>query len=69
MRWSSIFEKKRRSTAWTFFFDSAVGGSKAREYYKSEDDLASIKDSVLLDTCRKLELISDTTYKKLKHIL
>jgi hypothetical protein len=24
---------------------------------------------VLLDTCRKLELISDTTYKKLKHIL
>jgi hypothetical protein len=51
------------------FFDSAVGGSKAREYYQTEDDLASIKDSVLLDTCRKLELISDTTYKKLKHIL
>ena len=24
---------------------------------------------MLLDTCRKLELISDTTYKKLKHIL
>ena len=50
------------------FFDSAVGG-KAREFYQSEDDLASLKDSVLLDTCRKLELISDTTYKKLKHIL
>jgi hypothetical protein len=50
------------------FYDSAVGG-KAREFYQTEDDLASLKDSVLLDTCRKLELISDTTYKKLKHIL
>jgi len=50
------------------FYDSAVGG-RAREFYKTEEDLASLKDSVLLDTCRKLELISDTTYKKLKHIL
>ncbi|ACB95131.1 hypothetical protein Bind_1498 [Beijerinckia indica subsp. indica ATCC 9039] len=30
---------------------------------------AALKDAVLLDTCRKLKLISDTTYKKLKHIL
>ena len=51
------------------FFDAAVGGSKTREFYKSEDDLSALKDAVLLDTCRKLELISDTTYKKLKHIL
>ncbi len=51
------------------FFDAAVGGGKAREFYSTEDDLASLKDSVLLDTSRKLELISDTTYKKLKHIL
>jgi hypothetical protein len=51
------------------FFDAAVGGSKTREFYKTEDDLAALKDSVLLDTCRKLELISDITYKKLKHIL
>ena len=51
------------------FFDAAVGGSKTREYYKTADDLPSLKDSVLLDSCRKLELISDTTYKKLKHIL
>lgn len=51
------------------FFDSAVSGSKAREHYKTEEDLGSLKDSVLLDTSRKLELISDTTYKKLKHIL
>ncbi|MBY0356150.1 MAG: hypothetical protein K2Q12_10560, partial [Rickettsiales bacterium] len=51
------------------FFDAAVGGGKARDFYNSEDDLPALKDSVLLDTCRKLELISDTTYKKLKHIL
>lgn len=51
------------------FYDSAVGGSKAREFYSTEEHLSSLKDSVLLDTCRKLELISDTTYKKLKHIL
>lgn len=50
------------------FYDAAIGG-KAREFYETEDDLRSIKDSVLLDTCRKLELISDTTHKKLKHIL
>lgn len=50
-------------------FDAAVGGSKAREHYKTEDDLSSLKDSSLLAACRKLELISDTTYKKLKHIL
>ncbi|MDQ1184694.1 hypothetical protein [Agrobacterium larrymoorei] len=51
------------------FFDAAVGGSKAREHYSTEDDLSALKDSVLLDSCRKLELIGDTTYKKLKHIL
>jgi len=51
------------------FFDSAVGGSKAREFYSTEEHLSSLKDSVLLDTTRKLELTSDTTYKKLKHIL
>ncbi|QHP90283.1 MULTISPECIES: hypothetical protein [Burkholderia] len=50
------------------FYDAAVGG-KAREFYQTEDDLRSLKDAVLLDTCRKLELISDTTHKKLKHIL
>lgn len=50
------------------FYDAAIGG-KNREFYKTEEDLRSIKDAVLLDTCRKLELISETTSKKLKHIL
>lgn len=50
------------------FFDAAVGGS-ARASYKNEDDLQGLKDSVLLDTCRKLELISDVVYIKLSHIL
>lgn len=70
--WNEVVINLRRKAAvygLDIFFDSAVGGSKAREHYKTEEDLASIKDSVLLDTCRKLELISDTTYKKLKHIL
>ena len=40
-----------------------------REFYKSEDDLPGIKDSVLLDTCKKVELISDVVHKKLTHIL
>lgn len=51
------------------FFDAAVGGGKNRDMYSSEADLGNIKDIVLLDTCRKLELIADTTYSKLKHIL
>lgn len=50
------------------FFDKAVG-APIRGQYKDEQDLAMIKDKVLLDTCRKLELISDTSYKKLAHIL
>ena len=50
------------------FYDAAVGGA-ARSYYKDEDDLDGLKDSVLLDTCRKLELISDVVYTKLDHIL
>jgi hypothetical protein len=50
------------------FFDAAVGG-KIRDSYKDESDLDGLKDSVLLDTCRKLELISDAVYLKLIHIL
>lgn len=69
--WNEVvldLRKKSISYGLDIFFDSAIGG-KAREFYNTEDDLASLKDSVLLDTCRKLELISDITYKKLKHIL
>ena len=50
------------------FFDKAVGGT-LRTAYKKEEDLSGLKDNVLLNTCKKLELISDTTYKKLAHIL
>ena len=70
--WNEVvvnLRKKASLYGLDIFFDAAVGGSKAREFYKTEADLSSIKDSVLLDTCRKLELISDNTYKKLKHIL
>jgi hypothetical protein len=50
------------------FYDAAVGG-ELRETYNSFEDLSSIKDNTLIDTCRKLELISDLLHEKLKHIL
>lgn len=69
--WNEVvldLHKKAISYGLDIFYDAAVGG-KARQFYQSENDLRSLKDSVLLDTCRKLELIGDTTHKKLKHIL
>lgn len=51
-----------------YFFDNAVG-SGVRQAYQKEEDLAGLKDNTLLNTSKKLELISDTTYKKLSHIL
>lgn len=69
--WNEVvldLHKKAIAYGLDIFYDAAIGG-KAREFYQTEDDLRSVKDSTLLDTCRKLELISDTTHKKLKHIL
>ena len=51
-----------------YFFDNAVGAS-VRAAYQKEEDLAGLKDNTLLNTRQKLELISETTYKKLSHIL
>jgi hypothetical protein len=70
--WNEVVLKLRAKAVMyglDIFFDAAVGGGKTREFYSTEEHLSSLKDSVLLDTGRKLELISDTTYKKLKHIL
>jgi len=50
------------------FFDAAVGGSK-RQDFSTEEDLSGLKDNTLIDTCKKLELISDIVYTKLHHIL
>ncbi len=69
--WNEVtldLRKKAIQYGLDIFYDAAVGG-RARELYKSEKDLSSLKEAVLLDTSRKLELISDTTYKKLKHML
>ena len=69
--WNEVtldLRKKAIAYGIDIFFDAAVGG-KGRDFYETEEDLATLKDAVLLDTCRKLELISDTTYKKLKYIL
>ncbi len=69
--WNEVvldLHKKAIAYGLDIFYDAAIGG-KARDFYQTEEDLRSVKDAVLLDTCRKLELISDTTHKKLKHIL
>jgi hypothetical protein len=69
--WNEVtldLRKKAIAYGLDIFYDAAVGG-KAREFYKTDKDLPSLKEAVLLDTSRKLELISDTTYKKLKHML
>ena len=50
------------------FFDAAIGEA-LRDQYSNEEDLADIKDKTLLNTCLRLELISDIVYKKLSHIL
>ncbi|MFQ1844776.1 hypothetical protein ACK36I_02260 [Aeromonas veronii] len=50
------------------FFDAAVGGGR-RELYSTEEDLSGLKDNTLINTCRKLELISDIVFTKLNHIL
>jgi len=65
-----VITLRRKAIAYgiDIFFDSAVGGDLRGEY-KTEEDLAGIKDTVLLDTCKKLELITEITYKKLAHIL
>lgn len=69
--WNEVVLNLRKKTViygLELFFDAAVGG-KYRDLFNSENDLSGIKDKVLLDTCAKLELISDSTYKKLTHIL
>ncbi len=50
------------------FYDAAIGGTH-RDQFTNENDLPSVKDQVLLDTCKKLELIPDLLYRKLCHIL
>ncbi|WHY01325.1 hypothetical protein [Neobacillus sp. DY30] len=50
------------------FFDAAIG-EKVRELYQTEEDLKGVKDQTLLDTCRKLEIISDLLHTKLTYIL
>ena len=65
----TVLRKKAIIYGTDIFFDAAVGGSRNRDFYQDESDLPSLKDVVLLDTSRKLELIAEVTYKKLRHML
>lgn len=69
--WNEVVLNLRKKTViygLELFYDAAVGG-KHRDLFTTENDLSGIKDKVLLDNCAKLELISDSIYKKLTHIL
>jgi len=69
--WNEVvlnLRKKVMTYGLDLFFDAAVGGL-ARSAYKTEEDLQGLKDSVLLATCHKLEIISYVVYKKLDFIL
>jgi hypothetical protein len=69
--WNEVVLNLRRKVViygLELFYDAAVGG-KNRDSFKDESDLGGLKDTVLLDTCLKLELISDVVYCKLDHIL
>ena len=69
--WNEVVLNLRKKTVIygiDLFYDAAVGGNN-RSMYKDESDLDGLKDIVLLDTCRKLELISDIVYRKLDYIL
>lgn len=69
--WNEVIlnlQKKALIYGLDLFFDAAVGGER-RELYSSEEDFRSLKDRVIIDTFRKLELISPVVYRKLEHIL
>lgn len=69
--WNEVVLNLRKKAAIygiDLFFDAAVGG-KNRDLYKDESDLGGLKDSVLLNTCLKLEIISELVYRKLDNIL
>ena len=69
--WNEVVLNLRRKAViygLDMFFDAAVGGAK-RQDYSTEEDLAGLKDNTLINTCKKLELISEIVYIKLHHIL
>jgi hypothetical protein len=69
--WNEVIlnlQRKAVTYGLDLFFDAAVGVNR-RDLYSKEDDFRSLKDRIIIDTFRKLELISHVVYKKLEHIL
>ena len=69
--WNEVIlnlQRKAVTYGLDLFFDAAVGANR-RDLYSNVDDFRSLKDRVIIDTFRKLELISHVVYKKLEHIL
>lgn len=70
--WNEVvldLRKKADAYGLDIFFDAAVGGGKNRDMFSTIEDLVTLKDVTLVDTCQKLELIGDVTHSKLRHIL
>ncbi|VTU60049.1 hypothetical protein AMBR_FBHANALA_01567 [Dolosigranulum pigrum] len=69
--WNEVIEVLRDKVdafGLDIFFKSASTHVKRNEL-KTKDDLKMLKDIELIRTCRELEIISDVTEMKLKHIL
>lgn len=69
--WNEVITNLREKIVFyglEIFYDNAVG-EKRRHEYNTAEDLSGIKDKTLLDTCKKLEWISDVVHRKLCYIL
>lgn len=51
-----------------YFYDSALGDSKKRSEFKTEEDLLKLEDWELIRGCHETGIITDIGYKHLNHI-
>lgn len=69
--WDEIIKNLRKKVVaygLDYFYIQAVN-EKQRDLFKTEDDLVGIRDKTLLDTLKRLEIISKVVYDKLSFIL
>jgi hypothetical protein len=52
----------------SYFFDTAEKREAYRQKLQTTDDLDSLEDLVLIDTCARVDLISDVNRERLRHV-
>jgi hypothetical protein len=52
----------------SYFFDTAEKREAYRQKLQTADDLESLEDLVLIDTCARVDLISDINRERLRHV-